>query len=74
MFPIHTFPISRGAQVGERELSDGSSMTGLVPASETKSEMRRELKRYGTAAEHIWPWVKTVVPKCEHQNRWDLWM
>ena len=22
----------------------------------------------------IWPWVKTMVPKCEHQNRWDLWM
>ena len=21
-----------------------------------------------------WPWVKTVVPFCSHQNRWDLWM
>ena len=53
MFPIHTFPISRGAQVGERELSDGSSMTGLVPASESKSEMRRDMERPLNISEHM---------------------
>ena len=47
-FPSHTF-LTRGAQVGERELSDGSSMTGLVPASKSLPLQYRNAKRYGKA-------------------------